>query len=117
MISTDPWPEAVRRAEEELGYGDPGIPRTVSGVRAALRPTFHGGFDADLATLSRGISFEVFLDEWWTQAVVDTAADDDGRDRALDFADLAVAFRISASGGPTMTSAEVAAMVGGIPGR
>jgi hypothetical protein len=113
MVDTDPWPGAVEQAGEALGYRDPGVPRTVAGVRDALRPVHLDAFHEDLATLSQGISFEVFLDQWWTQAVVDRAGhDEDAREAALEFADLAVSLRISASSGPTLSMAEVEVMLG-----
>jgi hypothetical protein len=113
MADSDLWTEAVRRAREELGYPDPGIPRTVAGVRDVLRRDLRDAFDADLGAMSQGITFEVFLDEWWTQTVVDAAGDDeDAREAALEFADLAVALRISVGGGPTVSTAEVEDMLG-----
>ena len=113
VADIDPWTVAVRQAQEELGYPDPGIPRTVGGIRGVLRHGLRDAFDADLGAMSQGITFEVFLDEWWTQTVVDAAGDDeDAREAALEFADLAVALRISASGGPTLSTAEVEDMLG-----
>jgi hypothetical protein len=90
MADIDPWAEAVRQAQDELGYQDPDIPRTVAGIRDALRSDLHDAFRAELDSLSEGGPFEVFLDHWWTQVVVDAAGDDDAREDALDFADLAV---------------------------
>jgi hypothetical protein len=112
MVDKDPWLRAVEQALEALGYRDPGIPRTVAGVHDALLAHHRDAFQADLATLSEGISFEVFLDQWWTQAVVDTTHDEDSREAALEFADLAVSLRISASSGPTLSTAEVEDMLG-----
>jgi hypothetical protein len=113
MADIDLWAEAVRQAQEELGYQDPGIPRTVDGIRGVLRHDLRDAFDADLGAMSQGSTFEVFLDEWWTQTVVDAAGDDeDTREAALEFADLAVALRISGSGGPTFSTAEVEDMLG-----
>ncbi|MEC3996395.1 hypothetical protein VSR01_23945 [Actinacidiphila sp. DG2A-62] len=112
VVKEDPWTAAVRQAREELGYHGAEIPRTVAGILGALRAKHRDAFHADLATLSQGIAFEVFLDQWWTQAVVDAARDDDGREAALEFADLAVALRISAGDGPTLSTAEVEQMIG-----
>lgn len=107
MPETDPWQNALRQAQEEIGYRDPGIPRTVAGIRDVLRPELRDEFLAELGALSDGGPFEVFLDHWWTQVVVDAASDDDGRESALDFADLAVSLRILSVGRPTVSMADV----------
>lgn len=49
----------------------------------------------------------MFLDQWWTQAVVDATDDEDSREAALDFADLAVSLRTSAVGDRALSMAEV----------
>jgi hypothetical protein len=112
MTSDDVWPGAVRQAAEELGYRGADVPRTVAGILGALHAKRRDAFQADLAALSHGIAFEVFLDQWWTQAVVDAAPDEHAREAALEFADLAVAYRISAGDGPTLSTAEVEQMIG-----
>lgn len=111
MPETDAWREVVREAAEELGHRDPGIPRTVAGIQDALRPELRDEFLAELGTLSDGGPFEVFLDHWWTQVVVDAATDEQGRDAALDFADLAVSLRILSDGRPPVPTAEVEALI------
>ena len=112
MVVMDTWPEAIARAQESLGYRDPGVARTVAGVLSALRPEHRDAFHADLETLASGMAFEVFLDQWWTQAVVDGSHDEESREAALEFADLAVSLRIRAGGGPSLSTAEVEELVG-----
>jgi hypothetical protein len=111
-VGADPWAEAVAGAKASLGYPDPRIDRTVAGVLGALRAEHRETFEADLAALSSGLGFEVFLDQWWTQAVVDGTDGEEAREAALEFADLAVSLRIRACGLPALGMGEVERLAG-----
>ncbi|MDT3396610.1 hypothetical protein RKE29_08135 [Streptomyces sp. B1866] len=108
---SDVWSRALRQAREDTGFRRAELPRRVDSVRAALSAERQAAFDAELAALSDGVAFEVFLDHWWTQALVDTAGDRTAKEEALDFADLAVSLRISLSGGPTASAADAEVLV------
>ncbi len=93
MTTPDAWATALRQAAEQLGHPVPAIPRTVAGITGALSEQRRDEFRAELDAIADGISFEVLLDTWWTQAVVDSAEGEDARERALEVADLAVSLR------------------------
>ncbi|MFK0294878.1 hypothetical protein ACIQU6_31000 [Streptomyces sp. NPDC090442] len=105
------WADAVRQAREATGYAGEDIPRTVDAVRGRLRANRREEFDQELGTLDAGGAFEAFLNHWWTQALADTALDSEARELAIEFADLTVALRVRAEGGPTYTSVEVEQMI------
>ncbi|MEU3754495.1 hypothetical protein AB0H17_17265 [Streptomyces olivoreticuli] len=90
MTTYATWRDAVADAERQLGHTLPAlIDRTVTAIGDALPLDHRAAFYNELATLGEGGMFEAFLDNWWTQATVSAAADDD-RERAIDVADLAV---------------------------
>jgi hypothetical protein len=111
-VGAEGWAEAVAGAKESLGYPDPRIDRTVAGVLGALRVEHRETCEADLAALSSGLGFEVFLDQWWTQAVVGGADGEEAREAALEFADLAVSLRIRACGLSALDMGEVERLAG-----
>ncbi|MER6916025.1 hypothetical protein ABT354_30490 [Streptomyces sp. NPDC000594] len=107
------WAGALEEAREATGYSGEIIPRTVGAVRSAVRPGRHAEFDRELGALDRGAAFDVFLDHWWTQALADSALDEDSQELALEFADLAVALHVRGQGGPAYTPAEIERMITG----
>lgn len=111
-MSTYTWADAIHDASTDLGHPDPGITRTIAGIRPALRTDRRTAFDAELSALSEGGAFDVFLDHWWTQALQDTATDEDTRETALAFADLAVSLRIAHQSGPTVSAADIEELAG-----
>lgn len=88
------WQRALSKAERDLGRTAPSIRRTVRGIEAALgRPELRAAFYAELVGLASGDDFEVFLADWWTQAVAETAGEDqEERERLVELADLARAY-------------------------
>lgn len=103
------WQQALNRAESDLGRKAPPIARTVQAVDAALRkPELRAAFYADLVKLDNGNDFDVFLADWWTQAVVETAGDDlQEREGLLELADLARAYEVRDSGQPYVSHDEL----------
>ncbi|MFF4157369.1 hypothetical protein [Streptomyces sp. NPDC001678] len=95
---TPEWAVAIRQARDESGYRGPDVPHTVGGIRAHLREELHGEFDAELVTVPDGALFEAFLYHWWTQSLADIADDEEARQAAIDFADLATGLHAKASG-------------------
>ncbi|MFR9723735.1 hypothetical protein ACL02R_10250 [Streptomyces sp. MS19] len=94
------WERAVREAEEQLGRVLPGIARTVGAVNNALGAERRAAFQRELSGLGDGGTFEVLLDAWWTQAVVDSVSDAESREALLEVADLAVSLRIASRHDP-----------------
>ncbi|MEV1009144.1 hypothetical protein [Streptomyces sp. NPDC049881] len=77
----------------------------------ALGPERRAAFRRELAGVGEGGAFEVLLDAWWTQAVVDSASDAESREALLEVADLAVSLRIASRHEP-VPRAEVDALMG-----
>ncbi|MER7046477.1 hypothetical protein [Streptomyces jumonjinensis] len=107
------WEGALREAREATGFGGEVTDRTVGAVRAVVRGDRRSEFERELGALGGGGAFEAFLDHWWTQVLADAAGDEQARERAVEFADLAIALRVRAEGGPTHTAAEVERMIMG----
>src|SRR5689334_10871774 len=84
------WQDAVAEAREATGFMDEVVQRTVDGIGAALRLDHRAGFHTELGALADSGGFDAFLNHWWTQALADSATDEDARERAIDFADVAV---------------------------
>lgn len=108
---TAQWQNAVTEAREATGFAGGVVPRTVDGIGTALRLDHRAGFYTELGTLADSGSFEAFLNHWWTQALADSAPDEDAREQAIDFADVAVSLYARATDGPTVTQAEINALV------
>ncbi|MFI9760815.1 hypothetical protein ACIHFB_23035 [Streptomyces sp. NPDC051963] len=107
------WQGAVAEAREVTGFTDKVVQRTVDGIGAALRLDHRADFYTELGVLADSAGFDAFLNHWWTQALADSAADEDAREQAIDFADVAVSLYARATGGPTSTQAEVEALISG----
>ncbi|MEW1658602.1 MULTISPECIES: hypothetical protein [unclassified Streptomyces] len=105
------WTGAVDQAREATGYAGEDIPRTVDAVRERLRADRRQEFDEELGALDGGGAFEAFLNHWWTQALADATLDDEAKEAAIEFADVAIALHVRAEGGPTYTSDEVEQMI------
>ncbi|MFI1825060.1 hypothetical protein ACH41E_01230 [Streptomyces sp. NPDC020412] len=105
------WTDAVSEAREATGFRGEVVPRTVEAVRKAVSTARHSEFDQELGALGRGGAFDAFLDHWWTQALADSMPEQDARELAVEFADLAIALYVRAKGGPTYTSTEVEQMI------
>ncbi|MER6997579.1 hypothetical protein [Streptomyces sp. NPDC000410] len=93
------WSEILEEARQDLGFTGEVVPRNLKGIRAALKPERLADLDAELSALSEGAIFDAFLDAWWTQALADSASSVEDRERAIDFADLAISLRVLRSGG------------------
>ncbi|MFC4501354.1 MULTISPECIES: hypothetical protein [Streptomyces] len=107
------WQNTLTEAREATGFTSEVVPRTVDGVGAALRLDHRADFYTELGALADSGGFEAFLNHWWTQALADTAPDEEAREQAIDFADVAVSLYARATGGPTSTPAEINAIVTG----
>jgi hypothetical protein len=107
------WQNAVTEARETTGFTGEVVPRTVEGIGAALRIDRRTEFYAELGALGDPGGFEAFLNHWWTQALADSAPDEDARDQAVDFADVTVSLYARLMDGPTATQAEINAFVAG----
>ncbi|MCX4584551.1 hypothetical protein [Streptomyces sp. NBC_01481] len=105
------WSDILEEARQDLGFTGDVVPRNLKGIRAALKPERLADLDAELSTLSEGAIFEAFLDDWWAQALVDSASGPEDKEQALDFADLSISLRNMRSGGQVYTHAEVEAML------
>ncbi|MBO0656751.1 hypothetical protein J1792_29605 [Streptomyces triculaminicus] len=67
----------------------PDIPRTIGGIAAALETHWQDKFWDDVRRIHDGISARMTIDDWWRQAVIDTAGEDTVRRATLeDAADL-----------------------------
>ncbi|MEU1312387.1 hypothetical protein ABZ419_26335 [Streptomyces cinnamoneus] len=67
----------------------PDIPRTIGGIAAALEAHWQDKFWDDVRRIHDGISARMTIDDWWRQAVIDTAGEDTDKRAALeDAADL-----------------------------
>ncbi|MFD9218520.1 hypothetical protein ACFWDI_00460 [Streptomyces sp. NPDC060064] len=88
------WSDILVEARQDLGFTGDMVPRNLQGIRAALKPERLPDLDREPATLSEGPDFVAFLDAWWSQALVDSASGTEGKERALDFADLAISLRV-----------------------
>ncbi|MFE1881080.1 hypothetical protein [Streptomyces diastatochromogenes] len=111
-MATD-WQDAVTAAQQATGFTSGIVPRTVDAIGAALRLDHRADFYTELGALGDSGGFEAFLNHWWTQALADSAPDEDAREQAIDFADIAVSLYARAAGGPTSTQAEINAFVSG----
>ncbi|MEV6588276.1 hypothetical protein [Streptomyces acidicola] len=110
---TAKWQTAVAEAQEATGFTGEVVQRTVDGIGTALRLDHRADFYTELGALADSGGFEAFLNHWWTQALADSAPDEDARERAIDFADLAVSLYARSAGGPTSTHTEIEALVNG----
>ncbi|WP_052745314.1 hypothetical protein [Streptomyces sp. WM6386] len=104
---------AVAEAREATGYTADVIQRTVDSVGAALRLDHRADFYTELGSLSDSGGFEAFLNHWWTQGLADSIPDEDTREQAIDFADVAVSLYARTTGGATSTSAQIDAIIAG----
>lgn len=107
------WQNAVTEALEATGFNSVVVQRNVDGIGAALRIDHRADFYAELGSLADSARFEAFLNHWWTQALADSAPDEDARERAIEFADVTVSLYARSAGGPTSTQAEIEALVAG----
>ncbi|WP_328502229.1 hypothetical protein OG828_23450 [Streptomyces sp. NBC_00457] len=107
------WQDAVTEAQEATGFSGEVVPHTVDGIGSALRLDHRADFYTELGALADSGGFDAFLNHWWTQALADSAVDEDAREQAIDFADVAVSLYARAAGGPTTTQAEIEALVTG----
>ncbi|MGW0823899.1 hypothetical protein [Streptomyces sp. NPDC002845] len=107
------WQTAVAEALEATGFTGTVVQRTVDGIGAALRLDHRVDFYTELGALADSGGFEAFLNHWWIQALSDSTADEEARERAIDFADVAVSLYARSAGGPTSTQAEIEALVAG----
>lgn len=105
------WDEYLEEARQETGYTGPSVPRHLGGIRAVLKPERLVDLEGELATLEEGDAFEAFLDHWWTQALADSNADAEEKERAIEFADLAISLRARAVSSAGYTQQEVEAML------
>lgn len=111
------WNEVLEEARQGVGFSGPVVPRNLNGIRAALRADRLATLDGELGILSEGAAFDAFLDHWWTQALADSVAEPEEKERAIEFADLAIALRVRAvraAGGSGYTQAEVEEMLKGV---
>lgn len=107
------WQDAVGEAREATGFAGEVVDRTVDDIGTVLRLDHRADFYTELGTLSDSGGFDAFLNHWWTQALADSAADENARAEAIDFADVTVSLYARAAGGPTATQAEINALVPG----
>jgi hypothetical protein len=107
------WQTTVAEAREATGFAGRSIHRTVDAIGVALRLDHRADFYAELGALSDPGSFDAFLNHWWTQALADSASDEETRRAAIDFADVAVSLYARAVGGPTSTQEEIEAIAAG----
>ncbi|UUU32558.1 hypothetical protein JIX56_23115 [Streptomyces sp. CA-210063] len=110
---TAEWQSTVAEAREVTGFNSVVVRRDIDGIGAALRLDHRAGFYAELGSLADSGGFEAFLNHWWTQALADSAPDEDARERAIEFADVTVSLYARSAGGPTSTQAEIEALVAG----
>lgn len=66
-----------------------------------------------MGSLSDPGRFDAFLNHWWTQALADSATEEETRQSAIDFAEVAVSLYARAMGGPASTQEQVEAMAAG----
>ncbi|WP_275461383.1 hypothetical protein [Streptomyces noursei] len=90
------WARATGQAREATGYAGEDIPRSVEAVRERLRADLRQELDQELGALDGGGAFAAWLNHWWTQALADAALDDEAREAAIGFADVAVALHVRA---------------------
>ncbi|MFF2504265.1 hypothetical protein ACFVTY_12940 [Streptomyces sp. NPDC058067] len=107
------WQTAVAGAREATGFTGKNIHRNIDAIGGTLRLDHRADFYAELGALSDPGGFDAFLNHWWTQALADSATDEDTRQAAIDFADVAVALYARAVGGPTSTQQEIEAIAAG----
>ncbi|WP_406438094.1 hypothetical protein OHB00_26280 [Streptomyces sp. NBC_00631] len=107
------WHGAVTEARQATGFTGDVVQRTVDGIGTALRLDHRADFYTELGTLSDSGRFEAFLNHWWTQSLADSAPDEDTREQAIDFADVAVSLYARFADGSTATQAEIEALVTG----
>jgi hypothetical protein len=107
------WQISVVEAREATGFTGEDISRSVNAIGEALRLDHRGDFYAELGSLSDSGRFDAFLNHWWTQALADSAANEETRQAAIDFADVAVSLYARAVGGPTSTQEQVEALTTG----
>ncbi|MEU5420305.1 hypothetical protein ACFY1P_00840 [Streptomyces sp. NPDC001407] len=90
----------------------PDIPRTIGGIAAALEAHWQDKFWDDVRRIHDGISARMAIDDWWRQAVIDTAGSDTAKRAALeDAADLhLIALARADSDGTTMNHEEAMAV-------
>lgn len=91
----------------------PDIPRTIGGIADALDQSWHTRFWDDVRRVDSPGALDLLLNDWWRQAVVETAGDDPAARAALeDAADLhLIELARAESDGRTVTHAEAMAML------
>ncbi|MFC5720708.1 hypothetical protein ACFP1Z_11090 [Streptomyces gamaensis] len=91
----------------------PDVPRTIGGIARWLRPELHDQFWEAVRAIHDDVSAGMLLDDWWRQAVIDTAGNDTTKRAALeDAADLQlIAWASEESDGSALTHAEAMAVV------
>ncbi len=107
------WQTAVAKAREATGFTGEDISRSVNAIGEALRVDHRSDFYAELGSLSDPGRFDAFLNHWWTQALADSATDEETRQAAIDFADVAVSLYARAVGGPTSTQEQIETITAG----
>ncbi|MEF9905017.1 hypothetical protein [Streptomyces sp. P9-A2] len=107
------WQDAIAEAQEVTGFIGEVVPRTVDAIGTALRIDRRTEFYTELGALGDADRFESFLNHWWAQALADSALDEDTREQAIEFADTSVSLHSRAVDGPTVTQAEITALVMG----
>lgn len=110
---TAKWQTAMTEAREATGFTDEVVQRTVDGIGTGLRLDHRADFYRELGALADSGGFEAFLNHWWTQALADSAPDEEARSRAIDFADVAVSLYARAVGGPTSTQEQIETVAAG----
>ncbi|UZJ30089.1 hypothetical protein [Streptomyces endophytica] len=90
----------------------PDIPRTIGAIAEALPEHRLPGFWQQVGALGDGDDLELLLDDWWLQAVVDSAGDNDLRRAQLEeAAELHLAERVKSSQRPLLAHHEVEALL------
>ena len=107
------WQLSVVEARKATGFTGEDISRSINAIGEALRLDHRADFYAELGSLSDPGRFDAFLNHWWTQALADSATDEETCQSALDFADVTVSLYARAMGGPTSTREQVEAMAAG----
>lgn len=107
------WHIAVIEAREATGFTYEVVQRTIDGIGTGLRLDHRADFYRELGALGDSGGFEAFLNHWWTQALADSAPDEEARSQAIDFADVTVSLYARAVGGPTSTQEQIETIAAG----
>ncbi|MFE0381074.1 hypothetical protein ACFW1M_37180 [Streptomyces inhibens] len=90
----------------------PDIPRTVGAIAEALPEHRRPDFWQQVRTVGDGDDLELLLDDWWLQAVVDSAGDNDRHRAQLEeAAELHLAQRVKSAQKPLLSNSEVEALL------